>query len=98
MAFIVSIFKYLILLVCFVLLVGVVLLAIAALDPSGPLTGVLTPAVIAAAAASLTFLIINLGAIAILISLHDRHREIAEGVNRIAEAIEAANNSNQAES
>ena len=43
---------------------------------------------IAGALAAVVFMIVNLGAIAILISIHDRHKEIAEGVHRIAEAIE----------
>lgn len=46
------------------------------------------PYAIAGALAAVVFLIINLGAIAILISIHDRHKELAEGVHRIAQAIE----------
>lgn len=88
MPFIVSLFKYLILVVCFLVLVGLALLVFAAIDPSGPLRAGAAPYAVVGALAGVVFLIINLGAIAILISLHDRHKEIAEGVHRVAQAIE----------
>ncbi len=87
MPFIVSLFKYLILGVCFLVIVGLALFVFAAMDPNGPLHAA-APYAIAGALAAVVFLIINLGAIAILISIHDRHKEIAEGVHRIAQAIE----------
>lgn len=87
MPFIVSIFKYLILAVCFLALVALALLVFAAVDPNGPLHGA-APYVIPGALVGVVFLILNLGAVAILVSLHDRHKEIAEGVHRIADAIE----------
>ena len=88
MPFIVSLFKYLILGVCFLVIVGLALLAFAAVDPNGPFQAVGAPYAFAGVLVAVVFLIINLGAIAILISLHDRHKEIAEGVHRIAQAIE----------
>ena len=88
MAFIVSLFKYLILGACFVMLVGITLLVFAAADPNGPMQGMATPYAVGGALVAVVFMVINLGAIAILISLHDRHKEIAAGVHRIAEAIE----------
>lgn len=88
MPFIVSLFKYLILGICFLVLVGLALLVFAALDPNGPFQDAAAPYAIAGALAGVVLLVINLGAIAILISLHDRHQEIAEGVHRIAQAIE----------
>jgi hypothetical protein len=91
MAFIVSLFKYLILGVCFLMLIGIALLVIASLDPNSALHGAATPAALGGAFLGVVFLIINLGAIAILISLHDRHKEIAEGVHRIADAAERNN-------
>lgn len=91
MPFIVSLFKYLILGVCFLVLVGLALFVFAAVDPNGPLHGAGASYAIAGALAGVVFLIINLGAIAILISLHDRHKELAEGVHRIASAIERHN-------
>lgn len=87
MAFIVSLFKYLILGVCFLVLIGLALLVMAALDPTGPLHAA-APYAIGGALLGVVVLILNLGAIAILISLHDRHKEIAEGVHRIAHALE----------
>lgn len=88
MPFIVSLFKYIILAVCFIFLVVIALGVIALVDPSGPLGGAATPYGIALALGAVIFLILNLGGIAILISLHDRHREIAEGIDRIARALE----------
>lgn len=88
MPFIVSLFKYLILGICFLVLVGLALFVFAAVDPNGPFHAAGAPYAIAGALVAVVFLIINLGAIAILISLHDRHKEIAQGVHRIAAAIE----------
>ena len=61
---------------------------IAAIDPNGPMQGLETPYAVGGALVGIVFMVINLGAIAILISLHDRHKEIASGVHRIADAIE----------
>jgi len=88
MPFIVSLFKYIILAFCFMVLVGVALAMFAVVDPSGPMAGQAKPYVIGSIAAFLVFFVLSLGAIAILISIHDRHREIAEGIDRIAAALE----------
>jgi hypothetical protein len=88
MAFIVSLFKYLILGTCFLMLIGISLFVFAAVDPDGPMQGMTTPYAIGGALVGVVLMIINLGAVAILISLHDRHKEIAQGVHRIAEALE----------
>jgi hypothetical protein len=88
MPFIVSLFKYIILAVCFLILVAVVLVVFAFLDSSNPLAAGATPVVIGSAFVVLIFLVLNLGGVAILISVHDRHREIAEGIHRIADMIE----------
>lgn len=88
MPFIVSLFKYIILVICFLFLVVIALAVIAVVDPGGPLAGVATPYAIALALGAIILMILNLGGVAILISLHDRHREIAEGINRIAGALE----------
>ena len=97
MAFIVSLFKYLILGACFLMLIGFALFVFAAIDPNGPIRGLATPYAIGGVLIAVVFMIINLGAIAILISLHDRHKEIASGVHRVAEAIEQGNASKQKE-
>lgn len=91
MAFIVSLFKYMILAGCFAVLVAAALGVLAVIDPSSPLHGAATPYVIGVAAALLIFLVLNLAGLAIIISLHDRHREIAEGVDRVANALERRN-------
>lgn len=88
MAFIVSLFKYLILGACFLMLIGIALFVFALTDPTGPLQGQATPVAIGGAIVGVVAIGINLGAIAILISLHDRHKEIADGVHRIATALE----------
>jgi hypothetical protein len=96
-AFIVSLFKYLILGACFLMLTGIALFVFAAIDPNGPMQGLATPYAIGGVLIAVVFMILNLGAIAILISLHDRHKEIASGVHRVAEAIEQSNASKQKE-
>jgi hypothetical protein len=88
MPFIVSLYKYLILAVCFLVLVGLALLVFASVDPNGPFHEEFGPYGIIIALVGVVFLIINLGAIAILISMHDRHKEIAQGIHRIALALE----------
>ena len=87
MPFIVSLFKYLILGVCFLTIMGLALFVFAAVDPNGPLHEA-APYAIAGALAAVVFMIVNLGAISILISIHDRHEEIAEVVLGLAEANE----------
>lgn len=90
MPFIVSLVKYIIFFGCFVVLVGVGLLLIAVFDSQNPMAASVTPMALAWAAGFLVFLVLSLGGVATLISLHDRHREIAEGIHRIAEALESA--------
>ena len=88
MAFIVSLFKYVILIGCFAILVAMALAIFAVVDPSSPLSGAATPYMLAGSAAGLLFLLLNLAGLALVISLHDRHREIAEGIDRVATALE----------
>ena len=88
MAFIVSLFKYIILGLCFVMLVAIVFGLMWAVD-SGVFQNAETAAsTIALLAAGTVFFVLYIGGIAILISLHDRHRELAEGVHRIADELQ----------
>ena len=92
MPFIVSLFKYVILGVCFLLLIGLAFIFFAVMDPTGPMQGLVsTPQALVGLLFVAVFMVLYLGVMAILISLHDRHKEIAEGVHRIAEAIEQSN-------
>jgi hypothetical protein len=95
MAFIVSLFKYIIIGFCFLLLVGIFLGIIFLLSYDGGMSAGEKVGIIAAFIGGLIFLVLNLGGIAILISLHDRHRELAEGVHRIADLMVSYNNSEQ---
>lgn len=93
MPFIVSLYKYLIFAFCFAILVMIALAVMVGMDPANPMAEALTPYMIASAIMAVIFLVLCLGSLAILISLHDRHREIAEGIDRIAIALERAANS-----
>lgn len=89
MSFIVSMVKYLILAGLFIVLVaGVIGLLFLFSD-----TSLIPPeakfSMALGGVAAFLFLVLSFGGVAILISLHDRHREIAEGVHKIAEALEA---------
>ncbi|MCW2391915.1 uncharacterized membrane protein YhaH (DUF805 family) [Sphingobium sp. B1D7B] len=88
MPFIVSLYKYLIFGFCFIILVAIVLGLMFVLNSGNAGMDEVTPYAIATAIAALMMLVLSLGAIAILISLHDRHREIAEGIDRVAAALE----------
>lgn len=92
MLFLVSLFKWVILAFCFFLVIGIALVLFAVFDPSSGLFG-LSPAIIPAVIGVTVFLILNLGVVAILVSIHDSHLEIAEGIVRIAEAAERNANS-----
>lgn len=92
MAFIVSLFKYIILGLCFVMLVAIVFGLMWAVD-SGVFQNAETAAsTIALLAAGTMFFVLYIGGIAILMSLHDRHRELAEGVHLIADELKRISN------
>ena len=95
MRFIVDLFRYLIVGFCGLALIGATLIVLAALDRGSPLAGPLSGPSIVIAAAGLVVIVLNLGAVAILVSIHDRHAEIAasadaldSSVARIAAALE----------
>ncbi|RDV07386.1 hypothetical protein DXH95_08555 [Sphingorhabdus pulchriflava] len=88
MAFIVSLFKYVIFAFIFVVLVGLVLGLIWAADTGLFASSEFTFGTILALTTGGILFILYIGAIAILVSLHDRHRELVEGVIRIADELE----------
>jgi hypothetical protein len=49
--------------------------------------GLITPYVIVTVVCSLGILVLTLGLIAVLISIHDRHAELVEQATRIADAV-----------
>lgn len=64
------------------------LIVMVSVDPANPMAETLTPYMIAFAILAIMFLVLCLGSVAILISIHDRHREIAEGIDRMATVLE----------
>jgi hypothetical protein len=87
MRFIVDLYRYVIFAICGATLIGITLLVIAALDPTGPLSGWAAPALLLAAAAAV-FLVLNVGALAILFSLHDRHVALVEATEEVSRSLD----------
>lgn len=88
MAFIVSLLKYIVLAFCFVVLVGLVFGLLWAAENGVFSSLESTLGVIVASVVGLMLFVLYLGVVAIFISIHDRHREIAEGVHRIADELQ----------
>lgn len=88
MRFVVDLYRNIILGFCALVLIASAILIFAALDRSGPLGSQITGTIILIAVGALGFLVLNLGGIAILISLHDRHVEIAESAESIASSLQ----------
>ncbi len=84
MRFIVDVYRYLLLAVCGLTIIAAALLTLAAIDPSGPLSEQFRGSVLLIAAGLLLLLVLNLGVVAVLISIHDRHAEIADHAGNIA--------------
>ncbi|NIJ30749.1 hypothetical protein FHT00_002722 [Sphingomonas insulae] len=72
---------------CAIALVGAALLVFAAIDHSSPLGSGLTTTIVLFAIAALALLVLNIGGVAILISIHDRHVEIADNTGSIASSL-----------
>lgn len=89
MRFVVDCFRFIILAMCAIALIGAALLVIAAIDQSGPLGSSLTATIVAFAVAALAVLVLNIGGVAILISIHDRHVAIADNTHSIALSLAA---------
>lgn len=88
MAFIVSLYKYLIIIGCFVIIAGLAFLVFASADLERATGQQITATTIGFAVFAGLLLIIVLFGTAVLISIHDRHREVAEGIDRIASVLE----------
>lgn len=88
MRFVVDLYRYIIIGLCAAVLITVALVVMATFDHSGPLGSQLTGTILIAAIGALALLILSLGGVAILISIHDRHVEIAESSERIAYSLE----------
>jgi hypothetical protein len=86
MRFIVDLYRLLIYFYCAAIIIAVALAIFLALDRSGPSS--LSMDVILIGAAIFSIVILNLGGIAILVSFHDRHTEVAESLDRIAASLE----------
>lgn len=87
MRFIVDLFRNILIGMCAVVVIAAALLVFAAVDHSGPLGAQLTGTIVLIALSALTLLVLNIGGIAILISLHDRHVEIADNTGSMANAL-----------
>lgn len=87
MKFIVDLFRYLIFGFCGLVIVGFTygLLSISQSDPTGGAYSILW---IMGFLVTALLLILSLGGIAILISIHDRHNELVGEMTRIADALE----------
>ena len=92
MAFIVSLFKYIILTFCFLMLIAIVFGLMWSIDQGVLTSPEMAMGTIALVVAVFVFFILYIGGIAILISLHDRHREVAEGIHRIADELKRVSN------
>ncbi len=95
MRFIVEVYRYLLLAVCGLTIIAAALLAFAAVDPSGPLSEQFRGSVLLIAAGLLLLLILNLGVVAVLISIHDRHAEIADHASTISAQLSQRSNTPQ---
>jgi hypothetical protein len=89
MRFVVDLFRIVILVMCAIILVGAALLVFAAIDHSSPLGAGLTITIVLFAIAALALLVLNIGGVAILISIHDRHVEIANHTGSMATSLAA---------
>jgi hypothetical protein len=87
MRFIVDLFRNILIGLCAVVVIAAALLVFAAVDHSGPLGAQLTGTIVLVALSALTLLVLNIGGIAILISIHDRHVEIADNTGMMARAL-----------
>jgi hypothetical protein len=87
MRFIVDLYRYVIFVICGLSLVAVTLLVLSALDPAGPLSSFAGPVLLLAVLAAV-FLILNLGLVAVLLSLHDRHVELVTATEAVAHNLD----------
>lgn len=96
LAFIVSLVKYIVLAICFIFMVVLVFALLWAADNGVFNSPEITIGTIATVIAGAVFFVLWVGGIAILLSIHDRHRELAEGVHRIADELQRISNEKSA--
>ncbi len=89
MRFIVDLYRYIVYLFCAFALIGAALIALATADHTTALGAALTGWMLFAVLAGLIVMVLGLGGTAILVSIHDRHTELVEEGERIANALEA---------
>jgi hypothetical protein len=89
MSFIVSMIKYVILGGLFITLVAGIIGLLFLFSGDLPIAPEAKLTVAAGGIAMFLLMVLSFGGVAIMISLHDRHREIVDGVHRIADALEA---------
>ena len=89
MSFIVSMVKYLILGGLFITLVAEIVGFLFLFTGDLPIAPEAKLMVAASGIALFLLMILSFGGVAIMISLHDRHREIVDGVDRVADTLEA---------
>lgn len=83
MRFIVDLYRYSIIALCGLAIILGAFAIFAALDVNGPLLGQYPGWVIAVAFASAVLFILSIGGLAIIVSLHDRHAELADAAQDI---------------
>lgn len=88
MRFIVDLYRFIIVAFCAVALIGGAVALFAALDTNGPLAGAYPGWVSAIAAAVAVMFILTVGGLAMIISIHDRHAELANAAGTTAAALE----------
>jgi hypothetical protein len=88
MRFVVDLYRYVLLVLLALVIIGILLLTFAAVDPNGPFQGeYATPAILAMLAAGV-FLTLSIGGLAIVISIHDRHAEIADHIGELVAVLQ----------
>lgn len=87
MRFIVDLYKYIIFAMCGLVVIGVSLVIIFTLDNTIQIRSY-TPIVLISSVSFVILVVLALGGTAMLVSLHERHAEMAEALERLAVAAE----------
>ncbi len=87
MRFIVDLFRNILLALCALVVIAVALMVFAAVDHSDLFGTQLTATIVMIALSALTLLVLNIGGVAILISIHDRHVEVSDNTAAMAVAL-----------
>ncbi|ODP37084.1 hypothetical protein [Sphingomonas turrisvirgatae] len=87
MRFVVDLYRYILLTLVGLVIIGLLLLTFAAFDPNGPFQGEYATPVMLGAFTMALFLVLSVGGLAIIISIHDRHAEIADSISELVDAL-----------